>query len=210
MSGKIHYCEQGSEEWFALRLGKVTATHVAEILAGKAGRKNYMARLVCERLTGNRTETYQSAAMKWGNETEAMARGAFEFNENCIVEEAGFVEHPTIKGFGSSPDGLLPNSGLEAKCPYEATHIDLLLGGPIKYPYIVQMQSNMMCAERKEWHYVDYDPRFPPSADGKRPGLDYYHKPIAFDKIMAKLIEVEVILFLAELDAMEKALRARM
>ena len=51
--------EQRTEEWYAARLGKVTASRVADIVAKtKTGystsRANYMAELICERLTGVR------------------------------------------------------------------------------------------------------------------------------------------------------------
>jgi hypothetical protein len=50
--------EQRTEEWFAARCGKVTASRVADIIAKtksgpSASRENYLAQLVCERLTGN-------------------------------------------------------------------------------------------------------------------------------------------------------------
>ena len=49
--------EQRTEEWFAARCGKVTASRVADIIAKtKTGystsRENYFAHLVCERMTG--------------------------------------------------------------------------------------------------------------------------------------------------------------
>ena len=49
--------EQGSPEWFAARLGKVTASRVADVIAKTktgwgASRTNYAAELVAERLTG--------------------------------------------------------------------------------------------------------------------------------------------------------------
>jgi len=63
--------EQGSQEWLLARCGKVTASRVADITAKtksgySASRGNYMAELVCERLTGVPTDTFKSAAMEWG------------------------------------------------------------------------------------------------------------------------------------------------
>ena len=48
--------EQRTDEWFAARLGKVTASNIAKVMAkgGGATRKNYMAQLVCETLTGQK------------------------------------------------------------------------------------------------------------------------------------------------------------
>ena len=74
--------EQQTEEWYSARLGKVTASRVADVIAKtKSGystsRANYMAELVCERLTGKKGDFYQNAAMAWGTNTEPMARQAF-------------------------------------------------------------------------------------------------------------------------------------
>ncbi|HBY84519.1 MAG TPA: exonuclease, partial [Colwellia sp.] len=50
--------EQGTEEWFAARLGKVTASRMADIVSKTksgwgASRANYEAQLIAEILTGN-------------------------------------------------------------------------------------------------------------------------------------------------------------
>ena len=71
--------EQRTEEWFAARLGRVTASRIADVVAKTktgygAGRANYMAELVCERLTGQRAEGFTSKAMQHGTDTEPRAR----------------------------------------------------------------------------------------------------------------------------------------
>src|SRR6185312_16092954 len=92
---------QGSDEWRRARLGKVTASRVADVIAKTksgwgASRKNYLAELVAERLTGVPAEGYQNAAMIWGTETEPQARAAYRFFKDADVEEVGFVIHPKI------------------------------------------------------------------------------------------------------------------
>ena len=127
--------EQGSDEWFAARIGKVTASRVSDILAKTksgyaASRANYMAELLCERLTGQRGPTYQTPAMAWGTANEPLARQAFINSTGLLVEEVGFVPHATILNAGASPDGLVQHDGLlEIKCPQTATHLELLSGG---------------------------------------------------------------------------------
>ena len=61
--------EQGTPEWFNSRLGKVTASRVADVLATiksgeSASRRNYRMQLVCERLTGKKEETFTNAHME--------------------------------------------------------------------------------------------------------------------------------------------------
>ena len=159
--------EQRSDEWFAARLGKVTASRVSDVVARtKSGystsRANYMAELVCERLTGKQGDSFSNAAMVWGTNTEPMARAAYEALEGILVEELGFVSHPTIEMAGASPDGLVGDDGLvEIKCPNTATHIETLLGAEIPSKYVNQMQWQMACTGRKWCDFVSYDPRMP-------------------------------------------------
>jgi hypothetical protein len=96
--------EQGSQEWFAARLGKVTASRVADLMARTktgfgASRGNYMAELICERLTGQAAERYSNAAMQWGTDTEPQARAAYEFMLDASVVEVGFVLHGVVWRF---------------------------------------------------------------------------------------------------------------
>lgn len=195
----IHTMAQGSEEWKQIRLGKVTASRVIDILPGKSGykaaRKNYMAEKVCEILTGEIAEGFISGPMKWGIETEPYARAAYEAISGNMVTEIGFIDHPSIANFGASPDGLIDSfgpGGLEIKCPNTATHIDTFLHGTIDYKYIIQMQANMMCAGYTWWDFVSYDPRLPDE-------VSYFCKRIYENADMQATIKKEVSLFLAEL-----------
>ena len=200
--------EQRSEDWFTARLGKVTASRVADIMAKtKSGystsRKNYMAELLCERMTGQRDASFESAAMKWGTETEPLARMAYELETGSLVQEVGLVDHANIPMFGASPDGLIgSDKGLEIKCPNTATHLDTLLNGTIKNEYIIQMQVGMACTGRQLWDFVSFDPRLPAH-------LQIFIKTIFRDDKLIAEIESEVSTFLAELDEMIAKLEAR-
>lgn len=159
--------QQQSEEWFAARLGRATASRVADIMAKtktghSASRANYMADLIVERLTGERTEGFETAAMVWGRTTEPQARAAYEFHTDVEVVEEGFCLHPAIPDFGASPDGLVGDDGLlEIKCPNTAQHLEVLLTGTIPAKYITQMQAQMSCTGRVWCDFVSFDPRMP-------------------------------------------------
>jgi putative phage-type endonuclease len=190
---------QRSDAWFTARLGKVTASRVADVIAKtksgySASRDNYMAQLICERLTGQQGESFTNAAMTWGTETEPLARSAFEAYADVMVEEVGFVPHPTIEMSGASPDGLVGLFGmLEIKCPNTATHIDTLLTQVVPTKYITQMQWQMRCCERQWCEFVSFDPRLPQD-------LQLFVKRVEFDPEYVAMLEKEVIQFLAELD----------
>ena len=191
--------EQQTEEWFSQRLGKVTASRVADIIAKtKSGystsRANYMAELICERLTGSRGDSYMNAAMAWGTATEPQARSAYEAAAGQLVETVGFVPHPTILEAGASPDGLVGDDGLvEIKCPNTSTHIDTLLGKSVPSKYITQIQWQLACTGRKWCDFVSYDPRMPENMQ-----MFLFRVP-RNDETIAELVK-EVVQFLLELD----------
>jgi len=191
--------EQRTEEWFAARCGKVTASRVADIIAKtKTGystsRENYLAQLVCERMTGKPAESYSNCAMQWGLEQEIYARGAYEAARDVLVDELGFVIHPTIAMAGASPDGLVGEFGLvEIKCPNTATHIDTLLTQTVPTKYITQMQWQMACTQRQWCDFVSFDPRMDE-------GLQLFIKQVDYDSIYVAQLEKEVINFLMEVE----------
>jgi putative phage-type endonuclease len=197
---------QGSEEWHAQRLGKVTASRIADMLAKTksgwgASRANYAAELVCERLTGARTEGYTNAAMLFGTENEPLARAAYEFRYDCTVDLAGFVDHPRVEMSGASPDGLIGDDGLlEIKVPNTATHIATLLGGTIPEKYELQMGWQLACTQRKWCDFVSFDPRLPEE-------LRLFVRRFEPAPGLIQMLEREVETFLAEVDDTIKRLR---
>lgn len=190
---------QGSPEWFAARLGRVTASRVADVIAKtKSGpstsRENYCVELALERLTGNRQESFSSADMKWGKEMEPLARAAYEARTGAIVDEVGMAAHPTIPMTGASPDGLVDSDGLlEIKCPKSATHASTLLSGKPDNKYITQMMWQMACTGRQWCDFASFDPRFPAP-------LQLFVKRIPRDDAKVAELEAEVVKFLAEVD----------
>ena len=191
--------EQRTEEWFAARCGKVTASRVADIIAKtKTGystsRENYLAQLVCERMTGKPADSYSNSAMQWGTDQEPFARAAYEAAKNVLVDELGFATHPTISMAGASPDGLVGEVGLvEIKCPNTATHIDTLLTQTVPTKYITQMQWQLSCTRRQWCDFVSFDPRMDE-------GLQLFIKRVEYDPIYVASLEKEVINFLMDVE----------
>lgn len=191
--------EQRSEEWFKARAGKVTASRVADIIAKtKSGysssRDNYMAELICQRLTGTVGESYQNAAMAWGTNTEPLARAAYVSAKGISVEEIGFVPHPTIENAGASPDGLIGEEGLiEIKCPLTNTHMNTILEQEVSTKYHVQMQWQMACTGRQWCDFVSFDPRMPEH-------MQLYIHQVERDQKMIDNLEAEVTKFLKDMD----------
>jgi putative phage-type endonuclease len=200
--------EQGSAEWLTIRLGKVTASRIADVLAkGRSGpsatREDYITELVVQRLTNQPGESFTNAAMEWGTQTEPMARIAYEAHANVFVEQVAFVEHPTIEWFGCSPDGLVGSTGLlEIKCPNSKTHISYLLAGKPPAKYVPQMQCQMAVTGREWCDFVSYDPRLPED-------LQLFVVRLERDEEYIKAMEQEVEKFLGEVSEMYSKLKER-
>jgi len=194
--------EQGTDEWQLMRLGKVTGSRVAELMAKTksgeaASRKNYMMELLCQRLTGKREESFNSLAMQRGTDLEPIARSFYEAANKVMVEESSFVFHPVIKAFGASPDGLVGDDGLiEIKCPNTAQHIDFITTKKPDGKYIWQMQAQMACTGRKWCDFVSFDDRLPER-------LQFDSVRVCRDDEKIAEMEAEIIRFLDELDALE-------
>lgn len=204
--------EQRSTEWFAARLGCVTASRVKDVMASgrggapSAARKNYMMELLCERLTGQQggADLSRNAAVQRGVELEPFACMAYEADKGVIVAETGLVMHPAIPRFGASPDGLVGTDGvLEIKCPNTATHIATMQSERHDPQYEWQMLAQMACTGRAWADFVSYDDRLPEP-------LQYVCHRFERDFKRCRDMEQEVKAFLEELDELEKEMRERM
>jgi putative phage-type endonuclease len=201
--------EQRTDEWFQQRLGKVTASNLHKVMVKTktgygADRGHYMTQLVLERITGQRADGYTSAAIQWGIEQEQFARAAYEAYRGVLVEEVGFIPHPTIAMAGASPDGLVGADGMvEIKCPESKTHLEVLLSAnPVSGQYFAQMQWQMRCADRQWCDYVVFDPRFPAKAQ-------LFIARVNRDDRWIEETETEVNKFLAEVEEKVQALKLK-
>lgn len=200
---------QGSEAWFAQRIGKVTASRVSDIIAKtntgvSASRANYLAKLVAERLTGQTADTFKSGAMQHGTETEPQARMAYEAETGLMVTEVAMIQHGTIEMAGASPDGLVGEDGLvEIKCPNTSTHIATLMADKAPSQYIPQMQWQMACTGRAWCDFVSFDPRMPED-------MQLFIKRVPRDNSLIAEYEAEVVKFLAEVqETVDKLIQIR-
>lgn len=199
--------EQRTDDWYAARLGKVTASSLYKVLAKTktgygADRGNYMTQLVLERVTGSKADSYTNASMQWGIDQEPFARAAYEASRGVMVDEVGFIPHPVIEAAGASPDGLVGDDGMvEIKCPDSKTALECWLSDtPVEGKYFAQMQWQMRCADRSWCDYVVFDPRMPTKAQ-----LFVYR--VKRDDEWLTFAEAEVVKFLAEVDAKVAALK---
>lgn len=203
---------QRSSEWFEQRLGKVTASRVADCMAwgrtDKDGnrkeltaRKNYRENIVAERLTGMPAdpEPYVSYDMKWGIANEAIARNVYQLEYRRIVEDAPFVQHETLL-CGASPDGYVIDGetgelGLvEIKCLRSANHLyKAIKNQKVPAEHIPQIQMQLWITGRAWCDFIAFDSRLPE-------GLKIFVQRVERDEEYIKMLEAEVRQFLTECD----------
>lgn len=191
--------DQHTPEWWAARLGKVTASRIGDLMARTqkgwgAPRKHYLAEKVAERITGKAKDRKRVASLEQRLEIEPDARIAYEFYRDVEVLQVGFIDHPRIPNCGASPDGLIgSDGGLELKNPDTETHIEIITAGCIERDYIYQIQFNMAVTGRSWWDFGSFDPNMPEE-------LKLYVQRVERDEVMITDIETNVIEFLAEVD----------
>lgn len=155
--------EQGSFQWFKMRLGVITASKANLLLMkrGAATRRTYMAELAAEVATGAPAEQISAKAMEWGNDNEPMARDEYTFITGKTVEQIPFIYRDGDMRTGCSPDGIdSDGTGLEIKCPFTTKiHIETIADGTVKKEYISQMQFSMWVTGLDRWTFASYDPR---------------------------------------------------
>lgn len=165
----VHNCEQRSQEWVAARLGRLTSSDAAEMLAvrrdGKeaAGRRNLRVRLALERIVGRSLESgFMSNAMRQGQEREADALTLYEGITGVVISTVGHVAHDTLMA-GCSPDGYVGDfeGVIEAKCPLPATHLDYLRTGVIPTEYQRQIQHHLWITGARWCDWLSFCPDFP-------------------------------------------------
>ena len=198
--------EQRTEAWFADRLGKVTASRVADVIAKtksgySATRANYMAQLICERLTGKQAESYTNADMERGVELEPIARAMYEMHTDSTVSEVGFIFHPKIDMTGASPDGLVNDGLIEIKCPRSGSHLEYVLAGVVPEKYKPQMGWQCLCTGRSWCDFVSYNQDFPEH-------LQLFVVRFTPEQDYLNMLEEEVTKFLNELEVKLKKLES--
>jgi putative phage-type endonuclease len=163
-----HKVEQRSDEWFALRCGRITASSFG-IVMGKPGvtRTKYLRKLAAQRVTGVVQEGYTNAAMQRGVDEEPNACAFYELMNDCTVTETGFFTRDDLPLCGCSPDGLVGEDGVvEFKVPGMDVHAGYLCDGhKVPAAYRWQVAGHLLFTGRSWCDFMSYSP------EGMRPHL---------------------------------------
>lgn len=186
---------QGTQEWLDNRCGSVTASQFHKVLAKGKGltRRSYLNQLVAERLTFKPKVTYKNAEMIRGHELEPVARMEYVIKTGCVVDQVGFIKHPTLMA-GASPDGLInDDGGIEIKSVIPEVQIETIKRGGIPPEHIPQVQGNLWITGRKWWDFVSFSEDMPDK-------LRLYIFRVFRDDEYIHILETEVIKFLTDVD----------
>ena len=153
---KLHNIDQQSDEWFELRLGKLTASKAQAIATNGKGLDTLCYEKVAELLTRRRQDGYTNPDIERGNELEALARDAYELETDHLVKRIGFIEQD--ENVGCSPDGLIGEDGLlELKCKNDVNFLKFSITKDIDTAHIWQMQMQMLVSDRQWCDYAVFN-----------------------------------------------------
>ena len=191
MAVEIIECEQGSDEWFKIRLGLPTASNFSALLAKGEGktRRAYMHRLAAEIITGEPGESFTSMAIERGKAMEAEAREFYSFMTDTAPTAVGFIRNGPV---GWSPDSLIGDKGaLEIKTQRADLLIDTILKDEFPPEHNAQCQGGLWVGEREWIDLCVYWPKMPP-----------FVKRAYRDEPFIKNLSIEVDRFRNELDGL--------
>lgn len=205
---KVIDCEQRSEAWYQVRLGKLTGSRAGDLLAKvksgeSAGRRNLRLALTLERLTGKSQDNgYVSAAMEAGIERESFAVAAYEALTGCLVQPTGFLAHDSLLA-GCSLDGHLGDFTelLSIKCRQPAAHLECIRTGKIPADALAQIRHELwIVSSAKAHHYFSWNPDFPEALQARL-------VTVRREDVDIPGYEREALAFLAEIDRECEAIR---
>ena len=194
---------QGTEDWFNIRKGIVTASELSVVQAkGRDGgpsieRRRYYLKLAGEIISGlPREESYKSAAMTRGSAMEPEARKMYAFMQDVEPQVVGFIRNGRV---GCSPDSLIgSDGGLEIKSAAAHVQIECLMKPDDWFPpeHYDQVMGSIWIAEREWWDLVIYSP-----------GMPMFRRRLIRDQNAINNISIAVDQFYTEMDAIVDKLR---
>jgi exodeoxyribonuclease (lambda-induced) len=210
-------CQQGTDEWLAARAGVITASTFADAtskLKRASGDKKpgdptdtsekLAIATAIERISGQPYgDTFQTFAMRRGQEQEAFARMRYEARHGVIVEESGLILTDD-RLFGCSVDGLIDDhGGFECKTPLDPLKVvNIIKTGDIS-EYMHQIQGCMWITGRKWWDFV----MAVPDLEALNNGNELYVQRVLRDDDFIEQMEQDLWQFAVRVKRYEELLR---
>ena len=201
--------QQRTLDWYRDRLGHFTGSKIGCLMRKEKSGEfsntalSYIYQVAAERnmnpkiinsdsLFGEyvNQNNYCTKSMQWGIDQEQSALNLYSKKIGRNVDKVGFIKHPVIPFFGSSPDGYycgdIERGCIEVKCPNQSTYTryrNLIFDNQtlldVNPDYYYQCMAHMMCTGAGWTDFVAYCP--------------YQLKPIHIANITADIIVFEMI-----------------
>lgn len=162
---KVIEVVQGSDAWHALRRGRITASHMGDVMAGKHTKRylDYRQAIAME-LLGFEEDEESARWFEHGKAMEPYARGAYEWKYGCELTADVFCIHPKYDWLACSPDGLRKpdlDQPIEIKCreklrTYQSKVADSIRLGRIDPTYRAQVQGQIWVMGVPSLEFVEY------------------------------------------------------
>lgn len=178
---------QRTEEWFANRRGRITASCFADCMGGDKRMATYAAKVAAEILTGQTRSGYDGPATRFGKKVEPQAIAEFELRHDCDVVVPEFIVHPLFEFVGCSPDGLIADlDGLEVKSRMTSKDQMRAVMGGMPKEHMAQVQGGLWVTGRRRWWFVSYCPTL-------QPPQNYFEQVILPDAAYIARLETRVV-----------------
>lgn len=155
--------QQGSDEWHCLRLGCLSASNAAKIVAKRDSetRHTYMASLINQVICCESEESGQFKQTEFGKMYEGAAREALSVALGFVeIKELAFMYMDDSLRVGVSPDGLFDNTIVELKVPYDgANFAKFACFDGIKKDWRWQIQFQLWATGAERHVFAQYNPR---------------------------------------------------
>lgn len=169
MTIKIHEdVVQGSDDWLAMRCGRLTASELRLIItptlkiASNDKERAHLYELAAQRISNYVEPHYVNDDMLRGVEEEFYARQAYA-EHFAEVETVGFITNDRW-GFtlGYSPDGLVGDDGLiEIKSRRAKYQVQTIIEDEVPADYMIQLQAGLLISEREWIDFISYSGGLP-------------------------------------------------
>lgn len=183
---KYHWdVKQGTDEWHALRRGKVTGTVVKSLLTGKTMKlanndtvRTLAYEFAAQRETGRTEENYQNYQMMRGHLEEELAFDVYSKNY-YESRKCGFITNDK-NGImiGYSPDVVVVEfNGLgEIKSRVQKYQVRTILEDIVPAEFILQQQTGLYVSEREWCDFISYSNGMPLYVKRVYPDLEIHDK----------------------------------
>lgn len=159
----LHTFEQGSPEWYQIRIGKVTGSEFSRVLSSKW--IDYSDKIAAEQLTGysetDDMDGFVSFDMQRGKDLEPLAAAEYERIYNVKLDQYGFIQSAEFDNLGISPDrvGTAVEFAVEIKSPRVSTHLRYIRHDKIPSTYLPQILCYfVVCNSIQYVDFVSYCP----------------------------------------------------